>query len=278
MLPISKIKIGRNSFIIFFLITLLTDNCVQSQNDEKSFVKMSKTISKYEYYKLLQTNHDSYVSFLVKDKKSKKIYELTSFSNQKTIFKKRYGDDSEIESYENEESFFQDNEDNVNEKLQHPLFGYRNLMADIANNKNTLIQTFYNDLNLEPTKNILEVNFDKINEKLIQIGLEKAYNEYYLHLILLCGDYLRAVSKNDTKWDLVHNSNYPLSFQPSVVDSCGNNYYFSLNINLARGMMSYFLGEDYAEDSGVDTNIPFDLRKVVNLSLDHKDSLHKNCN
>ncbi len=223
-----------------------------------------------DVYDSIVNENDKVLSFLARDKETKEFLILSSFSDKKELLVSNY-DGTEIKRYPNEKVLFKDLNESIKNKLNHPLFKYRFLMGNIKAHKDELINELFEVLEMKLPQNILMTNFNLLNDKLIKCGLENIYNEYYLHLILFSIEYLNKVDKNQGKLILKHNSNYPLSFQPSFIDSKNKDYYFSLNVNLARELQARFLGEDYAADQDVELNTSFNYKEILNLALDYRD-------
>jgi len=256
--------------IIFFCLFITSFFETNGQiNFDKSMEY--KIITKLEYDRLLLENEDKALSFVSKDRNTKQLFEYTSFNDKKIIIKKGIDSSNIIQLYNNEDSFFKSNSDIINKKFYHPLFKYRYLMNDIESHKDSLIHDLFRKLNLYYPKDVKKVNFENLNKRLNQIGYKEIYQKMYLHLILFCGEYLNTIDEMRSKWILEHNRNYPLSFQPTLVDSKGVNYYYTINISLARELQARFLGDDYATDNDINISNPFDLKLVLYNSLDYRD-------
>lgn len=257
---------------LFVYLYLFCTNIIVSQEvDYKEEIEKRKNsmIQKLDiktYNSILEDSDGKVLSFLVRNKVNKEIAIFTSFSDSEKILSCNE-DETLIKSYDNEKIFFSEINSYVKEKISHPLFRYRYFMNNIEVYMNFFINEMFVNLHMVNPENILLVDFDILNQRIIEYGIENAYQDYYFHLVLLGIKYLNEIDLNKGKLILEHNNNFPLSFQPTFVDSKGNNYYFPLNIMLVREMKSRFLGEDYAIDSDVDLSDSFNFKKVLDFSL-----------
>lgn len=254
---------------LLLLLLLLLSGFYSNSQTKTYKKKMIETISKNVYDSIFENDHNV-LSFLVRDRSTRKRYIISSFSNKRDIL---FSDENEteIKKYKNEEIFFKNIDESIISKLEHPLFKYRFFMSDIDTHKDKFINELFAELQLDKNEDILKTDFDIFNIKLIECGFENLYKNYYLHLIIFSIEYLKKINNNEGKLVLKHNSNYPLSFQPSYIDSKNKDYYFSLNINLARELQARFLSEDYAIDQNIDLSKPFNYKNILNLSLDYRD-------
>ncbi|WP_422106027.1 hypothetical protein [Winogradskyella sp.] len=258
---------------LFVYLFFFCSMSAQVSDYDKEIVKrknsMMKNLDIKTYDSILEKNEDKSLSFLVRNKNTKEITIFTSFSNSEKILSCNK-DETLVKSYINEKVFFSEIDSYEKEKISHPLFKYRYFMNNIENYMNFFVDEMFVKLNIEIPELVLSTNFETLNKKLIEYGVESAYKDFYFHLLLFGIKYFNEIDLNNGRVVLEHNNNYPLSFQPTFVDSKGNNYYFTFNVELAREMKSRFLGEDYAIDSDVDLNNPFDIKKILDLSLNKK--------
>ncbi len=117
----------------------------------------------------------------------------------------------------------------------------------------------------------MNVNFNEIDNRIEKLGYKYIYDNYYLHLIVFIGEYINATDDKKGKWILKHNHNYPLVFQPSFVDSGNVDYYFTINMEIAKELQARFLGKDYAYDQGIDIEVPFQLKSIATYSFEYRD-------
>ena len=145
------------------------------------------------------------------------------------------------------------------ESLMTPLFKSRKKMENIDIHKDSLISDFINNLSINRHIKYRDYDLDLIDLKIKECGYRNIYNDYFLNLILFCGEYVIEMNGKGG-WNIETSVFYPLEYTIKYIDE--NNKKISI-----QGLVKEFLCRENRDEDDVYINSIHDIIEVLRMDI-----------